>query len=246
MELLNTLKGLGTAVNVCAVIAGGLIGTLFGKKIKESMQDSLMKVLGLAVMFVGLSGALSKMLIIEDGRLSSYGTLMMIISLSLGTLIGELINIEKYLEKFGDKLKEKVKAKNDGGFTDAFVSSSLVVCVGAMAVVGSLQDGLTGDHATLFAKSLLDFLIIIVMASSMGIGCLFSFIPIGIFQGSITLLAELIKPYVTTSLVDDISLVGSVMIFAVGVNSVFNKKFRVGNMLPALLVTAVYSIVSNL
>ena len=246
MELLNTLKGLGTAVNVCAVIAGGLIGTLFGKKIKESMQDSLMKVLGLAVMFVGLSGALSKMLIIEDGRLSSYGTLMMIISLSLGTLIGELINIEKYLEKFGDKLKEKVKAKNDGGFTDAFVSSSLVVCVGAMAVVGSLQDGLTGDHATLFAKSLLDFLIIIVMASSMGIGCLFSFIPIGIFQGSITLLAELIKPYVTTSLVDDISLVGSVMIFAVGVNSVFNKKFRVGNMLPALPVTAVYSIVSNL
>lgn len=246
MELLNTLKGLGTAVNVCAVIAGGLIGTLFGKKIKESIQDSLMKVLGLSVMFVGLSGALSKMLIIEDGRLSSYGTLMMIISLSLGTLIGELINIEKYLEKFGDKLKEKFKAKNDGGFTDAFVNSSLVVCVGAMAVVGSLQDGLTGDHATLFAKSLLDFLIIIVMASSMGIGCLFSFIPIGIFQGSITLLAELIKPYVTTSLVDDISLVGSVMIFAVGVNSVFNKKFRVGNMLPALLVTAVYSIVSNL
>lgn len=246
MELLNTLKGLGTAVNVCAVIAGGLIGTLFGKKIKESIQDSLMKVLGLAVMFVGLSGALSKMLIIEDGRLSSYGTLMMIISLSLGTLTGELINIEKYLEKFGDKLKEKVKAKNDGGFTDAFVSSSLVVCVGAMAVVGSLQDGLTGDHATLFAKSLLDFLIIIVMASSMGIGCLFSFIPIGIFQGSITLLAELIKPYVTTALVDDISLVGSVMIFAVGVNSVFNKKFRVGNMLPALPVTAVYSIVSNL
>ena len=115
-----------------------------------------------------------------------------------------------------------------------------------MAVIGSLQDGLTGDHATLFAKSLLDFLIIIVMASSMGIGCLFSFIPIGIFQSSITLLAELIKPYVTTALVDDISLVGSVMIFAVGVNSVFNKKFRVGNMLPALLVTAVYSIVSNL
>lgn len=181
-------------------------------------------------MFVGLSGALSKMLIIEDGRLSSYGTLMMIISLSLGTLTGELINI----------------AKNDGVFTDAFVGSSLVVCVGAMAVVGSLQDGLTGDHATLFAKSLLDFLIIIVMASSMGIGCLFSFIPIGIFQGSITLLAELIKPYITTTLVDDISLVGSVMIFAVGVNSVFNKKFRVGNMLPALPVTAVYSIVSNL
>ena len=194
------------------------------------MQDSLMKVLGLSVMFVGLSGALSKMLIIEDGRLSSYGTLMMIISLSLGTLTGELINI----------------AKNDGGFTDAFVSSSLVVCVGAMAVVGSLQDRLTGDHATLFAKSLLDFLVINVMASSMGIGCLFSFIPIGIFQGSITLLAELIKPYITTSLVDDISLVGSVMIFAVGVNSVFNKKFRVGNMLPALPVTAVYSIVSNL
>ena len=95
MEFLNTLKGLGTVVNVCAVIAGGLIGTFFGKKIKESIQDSLMKVLGLAVMFVGLSGALSKMLIIESGRLSAYGTIMMIISLSLGTLIGELINIAK-------------------------------------------------------------------------------------------------------------------------------------------------------
>ncbi len=246
MEFLENFKGLGTAVNVFAVIIGGLIGTFFGRKIKDSIQDSLMKTLGLAVMFVGISGALSKMLIIEDGRLSTYGTLMMIISLSLGTLIGEIINIEKHLEKFGNKLKEKVKAKNDGGFTDAFVSSSLVVCVGAMAVVGALQDGLTGDHSTLFAKSLLDFLIIIVMASSMGIGCIFSFIPIGIFQGSITLLAELIKPYATTALVDDISLVGSVMIFAVGMNSVFNKKFRVGNMLPALLITAVYSIVANL
>lgn len=106
MELLNTLKGLGTAVNVCAVIAGGLIGTLFGKKIKESIQDSLMKVLGLSVMFVGLSGALSKMLIIEDGRLSSYGTLMMIISLSLGTLTGELINIAKKRRRIHRRIRK--------------------------------------------------------------------------------------------------------------------------------------------
>lgn len=246
MELLSSLKGLGTVVNVIAVIAGGVIGRFFGKKIKPAVQDSLMRVLGLAVVFVGLSGALNKMLVIEDGKLTVYGSLMMIISLALGTLIGEIINIEKYLEKFGEFLKRKVKAKDDGGFTDAFVSASLVVCVGAMAIVGSIQDGLTGDHSMLFAKSLLDFLIIIVMTASMGIGCLFSFIPIAVLQGSVTILAELVKPYMTDALVGDISLVGSVMICAVGVNSIFGKKFRVGNMLPSLIVAAVYSIISNL
>ena len=245
MQFLEGVKGLGTVVNVAAVILGGIIGKFFGSKMKHAMQDSLMKVLGLAVVFVGASGALSKMLTVENGSLSVYGSLMMIISLALGTLIGEIINIEKYLERFGDFLKKKVKAKDDNGFTDAFVSASLVVCVGAMAIVGSIQDGLTGDRSMLFAKALLDFLIIIVMTASLGIGCLFSFIPIAVLQGSVTLLAELVKPYMTDALVGDISLVGSVMICAVGFNSIFGKKFRVGNMLPALIVAAVYSLISH-
>ena len=242
MTFLASLKGLGTVVNVIAVILGGIIGMLFGKKMKEPFRESVMNVLGLAVMFVGLGGALSRMLKLNGSGLETYGTMMMIICLVLGTVLGEILNLEKHLETFGEWLKRKVRAKNDNRFVDAFVSTSLVVCVGAMAIVGSIEDGLTGDHTTLFAKALLDFLIVIVMASSMGLGCMFAFIPIGILQGSVTLVAGLIKPYVTDALVGDLSLVGSVMICAVGLNLILGKKFKVGNMLPSLIFVVIYSL----
>lgn len=239
------MPGLGTLVNAAAVILGALAGVLFGKKINDTIRDSLMKILGLCVMFLGAAGAFSGMLHIKDGSLETYGTMLLIASLVIGTLIGELIKIENGLDRFGNWLKKKVKAENDKGFTAAFVNTSLVVCVGAMAVVGAIEDGLTGDHTTLFAKALLDFLIVIIMSSTMGLGCLFAFIPITILQGSITALAKLCEPVLSMgNVISDMSLVGSVMIFCVGVNLSFGKKFKVGNMLPSLLIAVVYSVIS--
>ena len=241
------MPGLGTAVNAAGVIVGSLIGMLFGKKIKESVRKSLMRVLGLCVFFVGASGAMAGILSADaNGKLSANGTVMMIICLAVGTFIGELLRIEHGLEKFGEWLKKKVGAHNDAGFVNAFVSTSLVVCVGAMAIVGSIKDGLEGDHSTLFAKALLDFLIVMMMSSAMGVGCLFSFIPIVILQGSVTALSGVCERFLNVgNVVSDISLVGSVMIAAVGLNQLLTEKFHVGNMLPALVLAAVYSLCSH-
>lgn len=240
------MPGLGTLVNVIAVILGGVAGLLFGKKINETVRASLMKVLGVAVMFTGAAGAFSGMLKITNGSLETYGTLMMIISVTAGTLIGEAIKIEDRLEVFGEWLKRKIKAEKDKGFVGAFVNTSLVICVGAMAVVGSIEDGLLGAHSTLFAKALLDFLIVIVMSSALGAGSLFSFIPIAIFQGSITILARFAQPLFSYgTIITDMSLVGSVMICCVGINLLFGKSIRVGNMLPALIIAIIYSSLST-
>ncbi|MBR3974364.1 MAG: DUF554 domain-containing protein [Clostridia bacterium] len=240
------MPGLGTVVNVVAVILGGIVGILFGKKIKETLRASLMRVLGIAVLFVGMAGAFSGMLRINAGKIETYGTMMMIISLVVGTLIGELIRIEDRLETFGEFLKRKINAKNDQGFVSAFVNTSLVICVGAMAVVGSIEDGLKGEHTTLFAKALLDFLIVIVMSSTLGLGSLFSFIPIGIFQGSITLLARFAEPLFSYgNIITDMSLVGNIMIACVGINLCFGKTIRVGNMLPSLIIAIIYSAITT-
>lgn len=238
---------LGTLVNVGAVIAGALIGVLFGKRIKGDVRDALMKVLGLSVMFIGVSGAMSRLLKAgPDGALSTDRTMMMIVSLVLGTVIGELINIEKWLERFGVWLKKTIHAEKDEGFVAAFVNTSLVICVGAMAVVGAIEDGLSADHTTLFAKAVLDFVIVIIMSSTMGVGCLFAFIPILLLQGSITALAKVCEPilHIGTA-ISDLSLVGAVMIFCIGVNLSFGKKFRAGNMLPALVIAVIWAVVEH-
>ncbi len=240
------MPGIGTIVNVIAVILGGVIGMIFGKRIKSDIRDSLMKTAGAAVIFIGVSGALTGLLKINsDGSLTTNATLMMIISLIIGTLIGELIKIEKRLDRFGEWLKIKAKATEDGGFVGAFVNTSLVICVGAMAVVGAIEDGIGGNPATLFAKALLDFLIVIIMTSTLGKGCIFAFIPIGIFQGTITLLSKFMEPVLSTgTLISDMSLVGNVLIFCVGINICFGKKFNVGNMLPSLIIAIIYSAIS--
>ncbi len=239
------MPGTGTIVNVIAVIFGGITGLLFGKKIKEDIRDSLMKASGIAVIFIGISGALSGLIKIgEDGKLTTDGALMMIISLVVGTLLGELIKIEARLDKFGEWLKIKAKAEKDGGFVGAFVNTSLIICVGAMAVVGAIEDGINRDPATLFAKALLDFLIVIVMTSTLGKGAMFAFIPIGIFQGTITALSKFAEPLFSVgNVIGDMSLVGNVLIFCVGINICFGKKFRVGNMLPSLVIAIIYSLI---
>lgn len=233
--------GLGTIINVVAILLGGIIGALFGKFLKESLQSSLVKATGICVMFIGISGALEKIMTVSDGKLTSGGTLMMICSMALGTLIGELIDIEGKIERFGEWLKKKTGNAKDNRFVEGFVSASITVCVGAMTVVGSINDGLFGDYSILLVKSLLDFIIIIVMTSSMGKGCIFSAIPVLILQGGFTLAAKLIEPYMTDMALNNLSLVGSILIFCVGLNLLRKNSVRVANMLPAIVIAVVWA-----
>lgn len=227
--------GLGTIMNSAAIIAGGLVGHFTGKLFKEEQHDSLNKTCGISVLFIAISGAMQGMLKIESGEIMSGKSMLVVLCLALGTIIGELMGIEKGFERFGEWLKRKTGNSGDSGFVNAFVSASLTVCIGAMAIVGAIQDGILRDCTTLAVKSVLDFIIIAVMTSSMGKGCVFSAIPVFIFEGSITLLARLISPIMTDLAIAYLSLIGSILIFCVGVNLVWGKKLRVANMLPAVL-----------
>ena len=233
--------GLGTIINTAAIILGGVAGGLFGKRLTERYQDTLMKACGLCVIFLGIAGALEKMFTVQNGSIVSGGTMMMIASFAIGSLVGEWINIEHHMNRFGEWLKVKSGNSKDKIFVDAFVTASLTVCVGAMAIVGSIQDGILGDYNTLLMKAILDFVIICVMTASMGKGCAFSAIPVALFQGSITILARGIEPIMTEPALNNLSLVGSMLIFCVGVNLVWEKKFKVANMLPAIVVAVIWA-----
>ena len=235
------MHGLGTIVNVAAIVVGGLAGLLGGRRIPERLQKTLMSAMGVSVLFVGVSGTLSQMLRAEGGALTVQGTMMMILSLAVGAVLGELLDLEDRMERFGAWLKVKTKSESDGGFIGAFVTASLTVCIGAMAIVGSIQDGILGDHATLFAKAVLDLVIIMVMTASMGKGCIFSAIPVFVLEGAVTLLAQLLAPALTELAVAYLSLIGSILIFCVGVNLVWGKLLRVANMLPAILFAIAFS-----
>lgn len=228
--------GLGTIINTLAIIFGGIFGMLFGRLLKERHQDSLMKASGVAVLFISIAGVMEGMLSIQNGSLVSGQTLMMVLSLTLGALIGEIIDFEGYFERFGEWLKIKSGNAKDKGFVNAFVTASFTVSIGAMAIVGAIRDGIFGDYSILVTKSILDFVIIMVMTGSMGKGCAFSAIPVLILEGGMTLMARFIQPIMTDAAMDNLSLVGSILIFCVGLNLVFGKKIRVANLLPALIL----------
>lgn len=198
---------------------------------------------GVSILFLGIGGAMEKMLSINDGRLVSTQSLMIVISMALGSLIGELLNIESAFERFGEWLKRKTGNAKDKLFVDGFVTASLTVSIGAMAIVGAIQDGISGDWSILAAKSVLDFVIILVMTCSLGKGCMFSAIPVFVFEGSMTACAVLIRPFITAQVQDYLSLVGSILIFCIGLNLVWDKKIRVSNMLPAIVIAVVAAIV---
>lgn len=236
---------MGTIINTAAVVLGALLGLILNRRVNKALLDNIMKAVGVSVMFIGISGALTGMLKIQNGKIDSTGAMLLIISLVLGTLIGELIKIEDRLESIGEKLKKAVKSKSDGKFVDGFVTTTLITCVGAMAIVGALEDGLTGDYSMLLAKSLLDGIVAIILASTMGLGVLFSAIPLFIYQGAITLLSGVISPVLSDNLILNLSYIGSALIFSIGVNQVFGKKLKTGNMLPALLIPIIYEIIIN-
>ena len=228
--------GLGTIINVSLIIIGGLLGLLFGGRLNRRFQETLLKSQGLCLLFVGMGGAMEKMLQISGGNLSSSGTIMIVVCFAVGSLIGEACNFEKRIEQFGEWIRAKTGNANDSEFVNAFVMTSLTVCIGAMAVVGSIQDGLTGDYSILATKAVLDLIIIMVMSSSMGKGAAFSAIPVAVLQGSITVLAGLVRPIMTEAALANLSLVGNVLISCVGINLLFGKKVKVANLLPAIVI----------
>lgn len=235
------MAGLGTLINVAGILVGGLSGLMFGKFMTQRYQDTLTMACGVTVMFIGIAGTIEKMMAVTGKSLTSGGTMMIIGSFMIGSLLGELLNIEHYLEEFGHWLKARTGSSGDKMFVDGFVTASLTVCIGAMAVVGSIQDGIYGDCSILAAKAALDLIIVLVMTTSMGKGCLFSAIPVGIFQGSVTFLSRLIEPFMTETALNNLSLTGSMLIFCVGVNLIWGKKIKVANMLPTLLIAMMWA-----
>ena len=233
------MYGLGTMINTAAIVAGGVGGALFGRFLKENVQDTLTTVCGVSTLFIAITGALEQMLTVENGAIVSHGAMLVIGCLTIGAVIGELLNLEEAFERFGEWLKQKTGNAKDKRFVDAFVTASLTVCIGAVAIVGSIEDGITGNYSILATKAVLDFIIIMVMSCSMGRGAVFSAIPVAILQGSITALAGLLRPVMTAGALANLSMVGNVLIFCVGINLVWGKKVRVANLLPAIVIAVI-------
>lgn len=234
------MVGFGTIINVAGIVCGGLLGLAFGKRLPERFQTILIQATSVCVLFLGIGGCMEKMLQLSEDKIVSSGSIMMILCFVLGSVAGELINIDRRLEQFGVWLKEKTGSSGDTTFVDGFVTASLTVCIGAMAVVGAVQDGIYGNYSILAAKAVLDLIIILVMTASIGKGCIFSAIPVGLFQGLITVLAVFIEPFLTETALANLSLTGSIMIFCIGVNLIWDVKIRVANMLPTLIFAVLW------
>ena len=235
------MPGLGTIVDAVFIIIGGLIGLTFGRIFSQRFQETMLAACGLSTFFIGVGGVMSQILVFADGGFSTAGSVMMASSLTIGAVVGEAINIEKHMTHFGEWLKAKSGSHGDTGFVNGFVSASLVVSIGAMAVLGPINEGLYGDHSVLYAKSILDLIFVLLLTLTKGKGCLFSFIPVVIIQGVITILAGFIKPVMTPEAISSLTFVGSVLIATIGINMVWDKHIRVSNMFPSVVVAIIWA-----
>jgi uncharacterized membrane protein YqgA involved in biofilm formation len=234
---------LGTVVNVAAIIAGGFAGVALKKVLSKRITDTVMQGVGLAVMIIGISGAIGAAFTVAGGKIESSHTLLMIISLAVGAAVGELLKIESRLDSFANFCGNKfVKTSETSTFAQGFVTATLVFCAGSMAIVGSLEDGVNGNSDILFAKSALDGIAAMVFASTMGIGVIFSAVSVGIYQGAITLLAIFVAPYLNEEVVTQMSLIGAVLIMSIGLNLLNIAKIKIGNLLPSVFIPVIYYI----
>lgn len=229
-----------TVVNALAIIVGSLIGVLLNEGIPKKINDTLMKGMALCVILIAIMGINS-----VSGKLGSNDTLIIIVSIAIGAIIGEGVDIERRLKNLGDSIERKLKGRG-GKVSEGFVTSSLVFCVGAMAIVGSLQSGLNGNYKILFAKSVIDGIASVVFASTLGIGVMLSAASVFIYQGTITITAGLLKGVLLTPVVNDMTAVGSALIIAIGLNMLGSSKVKVANLLPAIFLPMVYQLVLNL
>ena len=236
------MLGSGVVVNVVGIVVGGLVGLRAGRLVSERFQRTLMQASALVVIFLGLGGSLAKMLrVTPDGTLDFVGMNMMVASLILGALVGEAIDIEDRMTTFGEWLKRRAGSADDAQFVDAFVTTSLTVCIGAMAVIGPINDRLLGEPMILYIKSVLDFIIVLLLTTTLGRGCIFSALSVGLFEGAVFLFAGLLEPVMTPAAQANLSYVGNILIFCVGVNLLWSLGIRVANLLPALVIAIAWA-----
>ena len=231
----------GAIINAAAIVVAGFAGMFVGKYITENIKETVMKANGCATIVIAVSGALAKILVVTDTGISTQGSVMMVVCIALGAIVGELLHIEDWLEKFGAWLKEKSGNSGNVQFIDAFVTTTVIVGVGAMAIVGSIEDGINGNMSILLVKTVLDIVIVLVLSSTLGIGCMFSAIPVLVLEGGMTILAGVLAPFMTDAALNALSLVGNVLILGVGINLVWPKTIRVANLLPAMVFTFLWA-----
>lgn len=218
----------GTIVNVVAIFLGCSVGLILKSKFPEKIEKIIMQALGLASLLIGMQMAIK-----------ADNILLVIFSLVIGGVIGEIIDIEAGLERFGERIKRKFKSNNTPErFVEGFLTASLLYCVGSMAIMGAIKEGLSGNPDILYAKSLLDGITSIAFTAVMGIGVLFSAIPVFLYQGGITLLARTIKDFLSPKIINEMTAVGGILIWGIGFGLLGIKKIKVGNLLPAILVAA--------
>jgi uncharacterized membrane protein YqgA involved in biofilm formation len=219
---------LGPLVNALAVVVCSLVGYFLVRGIPARFEEIVKKAIGLAVIYVGIRGALD-----------NQRVLLLIMSLVCGAVIGEAINIDKHMNRLGDWAEKKL-GLGGGGFSKGFVSASILFCTGSMAIVGSMQSGLQGSHETLFAKSILDGSISIVFAASMGIGVAFAAIPVLLYQGAIVLASMAVRDFLSPDIIREMSAVGSLLVAAIGINFISVREIRVANLIPAIFIPWIY------
>ena len=221
---------IGTLINSAAIVLGGLLGLLIRKGIRAELEKLIMQGIGLCVVLIGLQGALE-----------TEQTLLMILSIAIGGFLGNFLDLDRRLNQLGTWAQHRLSKNQEGDtFAQGFVTASMIFCVGAMAIVGALDSSIRGDHSTLIAKALLDGITAIVLAGSLGAGVLLSAAAVLVYQGAIALLGTLISPLLTTELITEVSAIGGLLITAIGLNMILDCKIKVMNLLPALLVPAVY------
>lgn len=225
----------GTLINVATIIIGSILGMVFKKLIKEDLAHALTKVLGLSVIYLGMAGVIK-----------ANQPLLVIISLTLGTFLGETIHIDRKLESFSENMEKMVSRFYKGKIKEGFLTASLLFCIGSMAIIGPIESALTGVHDTLYAKSMLDGIMSVIFASTLGFGVLLSSFSVLVYQGSIAILANMLKPFMTTETISLISGVGSLMILGLGINMVFSQNLKISNMLPSILIPLVIGLINLL
>ena len=225
------MYGLGTLANCVAIIIGALLGVFCKRGLPEKWQETMMSSIALCILIIGVQMALK-----------TQNIIIVIFSLVLGAIVGEILDIEAAMNRLGQYLGNKL-SQGDGSAAAAiaagFVNASILFCSGAMAILGSIQDGLSADHTTLFAKATLDGLISLILSANLGIGVILSALSVGIYQGSITLLAGVVGPLVTEAMLTEITASGGIMIMAIGCNMLKISSIRIGNLLPGMLFAAV-------
>lgn len=234
---------MGTLINVAAIIVASLLGVILKKGLPDKIQKGIMLALGIGLVALSLGWFLQDFLIVDSEGLRTHSDLLIILSLVFGVLIGEWIDIDMRLNRWAENIEKKY---NLPPLAKGFIAASLIFCVGAMAIVGSIKDGLYGDMTTLIIKSTLDFVTAMILSSILGIGVIFSAFSVLIYQGSITLLAQAAQSFLTADMISAVSMVGNILLIAIGINFMEIKRIKVANMLPAILIPIVYYLIMSL